>query len=273
MHLRSEVQGSPVWRVTLMPDTSPSEQNPMSLAPLPGPKALTLQVLTELEALLRRADADPHCRAVVIDSEGAEFCRGMDLHGLARGAPYDEAIATYARCLGLLRAIRPATVCVISSAATGGGVGLVAACDLVIAGTSATFVLPELLLGLLPAVVLPVLCERVGAGRARRLCLTGEVVHAAEALAMGLVDQSSDDVALASAGMLKHLLRISPAAVGRLKRHLDETAKLRLDAGLAAGVTRTSEDLHDPEVRAAIEAFVAGDLPAWSVRYRAGGHA
>lgn len=261
MHLRSEDEATPVWRVWLTEGAG-------------GSKALTPASLTALETALRRADATPACRVVVIASEGAEFCRGMDLHGLAAGhhADYGAAIGVYARCLELLRTIRPATVCAVEAPATGGGVGLVAACDLAIAGRAATFVLPELLLGLLPAAVLPVLIERVGAGRARRLCLTGEVVPAAEAHHFGLVDVLADDVAVALAATLKHLLRISPAAVGRLKRHLVETAGLaRVDA-LAAGAARTAADLHDPTVQSAIAGFVAGELPPWSVRYRPGGH-
>lgn len=270
MQLRtSEAHG--VWRATLMPDTSPSEHNPLSLAPLPGPKSLTLALLKDLEALLRRADADPGCRVFVLDSEGAEFCRGMDLHGLARGVPYEEAIAAYARVLGLLRTIRPATLCVVENTATGGGVGLVVACDIAIAGPGATFVLPELLLGLLPAVVLPVLIERVGVGRARRMCLTGEPMSAAEAANIGLVDQRVDDVGVAQAGILKHLLRISPAAVGRLKRYLGELDAMPLDAALTLGAARTTADVNDPEVHAGIVAFVGGDLPPWSIRYRPGG--
>lgn len=271
MQLRSEAQG-PVWRATLLPDTSPSEHNPVSLAPLPGPKTLTPALLHALEALLRAADADPQCRVLVLGSEGAEFCRGMDLHGLVRGVAYDAAIATYARVLLLLRTIRPATVCVIENAASGGGVGLVAACDLAIAGRGATFVLPELLLGLLPAVVLPVLCERVGVGRARRLCLTGESLHANEATQLGLVDQCVDDVGLALASTLKHLLRISPAAVGRLKRHLRDIEGAPLEAALTAGAARTTADLQDPEIIEAIRGFVGGEMPPWSIRYRVGGH-
>lgn len=145
-------------------------------------------------------------------------------------------------------------------------------CDLVIAGRGSTFVLPELLLGLLPAVVLPVLCERIGAGRARRLCLTGESLHGTEAAQLGLVDQCVDDATLALATCLKHLMRISPAAVGRLKRQLQETSGMPLEAALMAGAARTTADLRDPEVAAAIAGFVHGEMPPWSIRYRVGGH-
>jgi enoyl-CoA hydratase/carnithine racemase len=258
MQLRSEALDTAVWRVWLVPAAG-------------ADKALTPEVLAALEALLRRADAEPRCRVVVIASEGVEFCRGMDLHAVAGGASYDPAVAAYARCLGLLRTIRPATVCVVETAASGGGVGLVAACDLVLAGRVATFVLPELLLGLIPAVVLPVLIERVGVGRARRLCLTGEALHAAEALQLGLIDQVVDDVSLALGSLLKHLLRISPDAVGRLKRHLGTIHGLSLTDALTEGAARTTADLRDPAVAGAIVKFVGGELPPWSVRYRAGG--
>lgn len=261
MHLRSEDEGTPVWRVWLTEGAS-------------GSKALTPALLTALETVLRRADATPACRVVVIASEGAEFCRGMDLHGIAAGhhADYGAAIGVYARCLELLRTIRPATVCMVDASASGGGVGLIAACDLALVGRTATFVLPELLLGLLPAAVLPVLIERIGVGRARRLCLTGEALSAAEAHQYGLVDVIADDVTVALAATLKHLLRISPAAVGRLKRHLVETAGMPRAEALAAGAARTASDLADAGVQAAIAGFVAGELPSWSVRYRPGGH-
>lgn len=260
MHLRSEDLGTPVWRLWL----TGSEK---------AGKTLTPALLAELEGTLRRADADAGCRVVVIGSDGTEFCRGMDLHGVAGGAhgDYGVAVAAYARCLELLRTIRPATVCAIENAASGGGVGLVAACDLVIAGKSASFVLPELLLGLLPAVVLPVLVERIGPARARRLCLTGELLHATDAASMGLVDVLTDDASLALASTLKHLMRISPAAVGRLKRHMIDIAGLPREAALAAGAARTTADLQDPAIKAAIAGFVAGEMPPWSVRYRPGG--
>ncbi|MBL9103408.1 MAG: enoyl-CoA hydratase/isomerase family protein [Myxococcales bacterium] len=261
MQLRSEDLGTPVWRIWLVGADR-------------AHKALTPAFLAELEALLRRADGDPRCRVVVLASDSGEFCRGMDLHGLAEGqhADYGAAIATYARCLELLRTIRPATLCVIETAASGGGVGLVAASDLVIAGRPATFVLPELLLGLMPAVVLPVLAERVGSGRARRLCLTGELLSAADAAQIGLVDVLADEAALTLAATLKHLLRVSPDAVGRLKRHLDLISGMPREAALQAGAARTATDLQDPQIRAAIAGFVAGEMPPWSVRYRPGGH-
>lgn len=261
MDLRCEGLDSPVWRACLIPDAN-------GVVAIGGPG------VAALEQLLLRAQADEHCRALVITSEGGEFCRGMDLNMLthSEAAERHEAIAGFARCLGLLRWLRVPSLCLVEGAALGGGVGLVAACDLVIASKAASFALPELLLGLIPAVVLPVLGERIGPGRARWLTLFGETLTASAALHLGLVDELTEDPALTLAARLKRLLRSSPAAVARLREFSGEIAGMPLAEALAAGVARTSADTSDPEVVAAVSGFVAGVAPPWFVRYRPGGH-
>jgi enoyl-CoA hydratase/carnithine racemase len=260
MDLRCEGLESPVWRACLMPDAE-------GVVALDGPG------LVALEHLLLRAQADTRCRALVIVSDGAEFCRGMDLAALARGddpAARHAAIAGFARCLTLLRELRAPSLCVVEGAATGGGVGLVAACDLVIASNVASFALPELLLGLIPAVVLPVIGERLGPVRARWLALSGEKLEASAAWHLGLVDEFGEDTSLLLAARLKRLLRSSPAAITRLRRFSAEIAGLPLAEALAAGVARTAADVEDPEVAAAVAGFLAGVAPPWFVRYRPG---
>lgn len=260
MHLRCEALDTPVWRAWLGAD----EQG----VAIGGPG------LAALEQLLLRAEADPRCRVLVLASEAEEFCRGMDLQALAPDGDTDAstrdssaaAIACYARVLGLLRASRAASVCLIEAAASGGGVGLAAACDLVIAGPRASFRLPELFLGLIPAVVLPVLAERTGPVRARALALTGEAIDGAAAERIGLVDERTDDPARCLAARVKYLLRCSPDAVTRLKRFSAAIAGLALPDALAAGVARTSGDVARPEVRAAVAGFLAGELPPWAAR-------
>jgi len=261
MDLRCDGLDSPVWRAWLVPDAE-------GVVAVGGPG------VAALEQLLLRAHADPQCRALVLASDGGEFCRGMDLAGVTHGdaAERHAAIACFARCLGLLRALRVPSLCVIEGAAQGGGVGLVAACDLILASRAASFALPELLLGLIPAVVLPVIAERVGLARARWLALSGETLTATTALQLGLVDEIAEDLALALAARLKRLLRSSPAAIARLRAFSAEIAGLPLAEALAAGVARTSADTSDPEVVAAVTSFAAGVTPPWFARYRPGGH-
>lgn len=261
MDLRCDGLDSPVWRAWLVPDAE-------------GAVALGGPGVVALEQLLRRVDADERCRALVIASDGGEFCRGMDLVGLAGGgdpAVLRAAIASFARCLELLRGLRVPSLCVVEGPAVGGGVGLVAACDLVIASHAASFALPELLLGLIPALVLPVLGERVGPSHARWLTLTGEAIAPTTALRLGLVDDLGEDTALILAARLKRLLRASPAAITRLRRFSAEIAGSPLAQALAAGVERTSTDASDPEVVAAVAGFLGGVAPPWFVRYRPGG--
>jgi len=272
MKLRCEALDTPVWRAWLGADEAASDAGRGVAIGGPG--------LAELEALLQRAEADEHCRVVVLASEADEFCRGMDLQGLMAAEPDATAtvrpivppaspavsIAAYARVLGLLRGARVATVCVVEGAASGGGVGLAAACDLVIAGPRASFRLPELFLGLIPAVVLPILAERVGHARARALALTGDALDADAAQRIGLVDERSDDPARSLAARIKYLLRCSPDAIARLKRFSAAIASLSVPDALAAGVARTSRDVERPEVRAAVAGFLAGELPPWAAR-------
>ncbi|HEY0136689.1 MAG TPA: enoyl-CoA hydratase/isomerase family protein [Nannocystis sp.] len=258
MYLRFEDLGSPVWRVYLTPDEH-------------GEVAIGGPGVADLEELLQRAEQDPGCRVIVIASEGgAEFCRGMDLRGLSSGsvASRAEGVARYARCLGLMRGLRAAVVCLVDGAVSGGGVGLVAACDLAIVGPAASFVLTELYFGLVPAVILPVLGERMGPARARWLALSGVTLNGDTAVHLGLADERSDDFTRTLAVRLKHLLRLNPEAVGRLKRLSAEITGQPLELALAAGVARTTIDIDGPEVAAAVESYLAGELPPWAIRQR-----
>ncbi len=264
MDLRCEGLDSPVWRAWLVRDAE-------------GVVALCGPGVAALEQLLLRVQTEPLCRALVIASDGGEFCRGLDLGALAHhhaDIHYGDdlstraAIAGFARCLGLLRTLRVPSLCVVEGAAAGGGVGLVAACDMVIASSVASFVLPELLLGLIPAVVFPVISERIGPSRARWLALSGEKIEADAALQIGLVDEIAEDLSLALAARLKRLLRSSPAAITRLRQFSADIAGLPLAEALSAGVARTTADVEDPEIAAAIAGFVAGVAPPWFARYR-----
>jgi len=261
MDLRCDGLDSPVWRVWLVP-------NAEGVVAIGGPG------IAALEQLLLRAQDDTNCRALVIASDGGEFCRGMDLGALTHGDPAarHEAIAGFARCLGLLRWLRVPSLCIVDGAALGGGVGLAAACDLVLASRAASFALPELLLGLIPAVVLPVLRERLGMSRARWLTLTGETLSAAAAQQLGLVDELCEDPTLALAARLKRVLRSSPAAIARLRTFSAEIADMPLAEALAAGVARTTADTSDPEVVSAVLGYAAGVAPPWFARYHPGGH-
>jgi enoyl-CoA hydratase/carnithine racemase len=244
MRVRCE-EGELVWRLFL--GTGPG-----------GHVALDPAGIEALAEAVEQAVA-AGARALVIRSEGAEFCAGMDLAAALRSEPeaMRAAMERFAGCLELLASAPTATIAVVEGAASGGGVGLAAACDLVIAGPGASFALPELRYGLVPAVILPALEARLGARRTRRLALTGEVVAPAEAAPWGLVDVVADVAAAA----LRSLLRSLPQAVAALKRITGPAGQ--------GGVAQTAADLSDPELRAALTALLTdGQAPPWFARLK-----
>jgi enoyl-CoA hydratase/carnithine racemase len=224
----------------------------------PGPSGHVHLDETGIAGLARAVETAIGARVLVIESEGAEFCAGMDLAGaLARPrAELQAGFQRYADCLARLQGGPAASIAVVRGAATGGGVGLLAACDLVVAAPQATFALPELRFGLVPAVILPALRGRLNLQRIRRLALTGDALTAAQAEAWGLVDIVADDPKAAAAGLVRKLLRARPQAVATVKRWRDGVP--------VDGPAQTAADLHDRELRTALTALLAdGEAPPW----------
>lgn len=225
----------------------------------PGPSGHVQLDEAGIDELARATSAAASARAVVIASEGPEFCAGMDLaDALARPREQlQRALERYAACLARLQGGPAATIAVVEGAASGGGVGLLSACDLVVASPRATFSLPELRFGLVPAVILPALQGRLRLQQIRRLALTGEALPCETAQAWGLVDVIADDPRTAAAGLVRKLLRARPQAVATLKRWRDGQA--------VDGPAQTAGDLHDPELRAALAALIEeGEAPPWT---------
>lgn len=248
----------------------------MILGPSPGrgPDDVVIDAegAASLLAALEEAEADPRCRIIVLEGRHPVFCRGMDLDGVTSGAGGDPAdgVRLFARCLGALRGSHRIVVSVVDGEALGGGVGLAAAADLCVATARSIFALPELVLGLLPAVVLPVLRERMLPQKVRALCLT-PAVPADAAREWGLVDRWVEDPARlerAVRAVIKHCLRCSPDAVAGLKDLRGPSGGPSLDEALEDGADRTAGILRDPAALEAIRAFLDGEPLPWFDRYR-----
>jgi methylglutaconyl-CoA hydratase len=153
------------------------------------------QLIAELTATLQRLDADPAVRAVVLTGEGASFSAGADLNWMRAMAQASEAdnLADSLKLAALMRTLNylsKPTIARVNGAAYGGGVGLVACCDIAIGVESAKFSLSEVKLGLVPAVISPYVIAAIGARAARRLFITGEVFDGAEARRIGLLHEA-----------------------------------------------------------------------------------
>ena len=160
------------------------------------------EVIAALTALARDAARDPTLRAIVLSGEGPAFCAGADLAWMMKSVAYSRQdnlrdAEDLARMLELLDSLPVPLIGRVHGAALGGGVGLVAVCDIVVAADDTVFAFSETKLGILPAVISPYVLAKIGASAARELFLTGARFDAARARDLGLVH------------------RIVPAAVAR----------------------------------------------------------
>jgi methylglutaconyl-CoA hydratase len=204
-------------------------------------------------------------RAVILAGEGPSFCAGADVdwQRSAIDLSYDENVEDAMRLYGMLEAIDgcPAPVVArVQGYALGGGSGLVACCDVAIAGEDAVFGFSEVKLGIIPAVISPFVVPRIGVGAARRYFLTGERFDAAAALRIGLIHEIADDLDAAVERVVDELLSSGPQAVREAKSLLRELPT-GVDTAHVAARLRTS-----PEGQDGLRAFLERRRAAWLAR-------
>ena len=191
--------------------------------------ALSDVMVTGLFDAVTLAESRAETRALVIQGAGGTFCAGGDFSRfralMATAVPADgvDPIAGFNRAFGALlqqlQASPVATIAVVEGAAMGGGAGLAAACDFVLASSTAQFGMPEVTLGLPPAQIAPFVSARLGHAAALRLMLTGRRIGAAQALGCGLADEMFEPAALDDHldALLTELGRAEPAALRATK--------------------------------------------------------
>ncbi|MFI6099280.1 enoyl-CoA hydratase-related protein [Lentzea sp. NPDC051213] len=175
-------------------------------------------LLAELADALSAAEAAPDCRVFVISALGEDFCAGMDLSASHEDHAGDGELP-YWTLLRRLTTTELVTVSVVDGAATAGGVGLAAACDVVLAGTRATFRLTEALFGLVPAMALPFVARRTGEQTAFTATLLATEFDAEDAVRTGLADRCADSAEQLLRPLLVSLRRVDRDTVGALKSY------------------------------------------------------
>jgi isohexenylglutaconyl-CoA hydratase len=232
--------------------------------------ALNESMLRALDVEFGRIEEDERSRALVLRGAGGVFCAGGDFATfkslMATPAPNGELdpIARSNRAFGALLArlaeLPVPTIAVVAGPAAGGGAGLAAACDFVLAHSSATFATPETGLGIPPAQIAPFIAARIGRHAAARLLCDGRRLDAQEALHIGLVDAVVEDTDAALLEYLHRFDRAEPAALHSTKRILahDGTRSAQLDfaAKCFARSMRTT-------AAEGIAAFIEKRPPAW----------
>jgi methylglutaconyl-CoA hydratase len=228
-------------------------------------------LIAELTEAMRSLGADDDVRVVVLAGNGPSFCAGADLNWMKRMATYGRAqnLADAKGLAGMLRTLHDVpkpTVARIHGAAYGGGVGLAACCDIVIAAVEATFSLSEAKLGLIPSTISPYVINAIGARQASRYFLTGERFEAAEAFRLGL---AHDIVPIAQLDdrvneTLGPLLVAGPHAQRECKALIRAVAHRPIDDKLVADTVRRIAAVRaSPEGKEGVAAFLEKRSPAW----------
>ncbi|HBL18536.1 MAG: hypothetical protein A2X36_09225 [Elusimicrobia bacterium GWA2_69_24] len=257
-HLALSAEG-PVLRVAL---NRPEVRN-----------ALDETTIAELTDCFRRLGKRPVAgrRAVLLCGAGPAFCAGGDARWMRRTAAYTRAqnrkdALSLARMFEAVEACPLPVIGKVHGSAYGGGLGLVAACDLVVVENSARLSFSECRLGIYPAVISTFVLPKIGLSHARRLFLSGEVFGAALAVRIGLAHESADTDRLEAriAAWVEDIRRGGPAAVAAAKGFLRATAalptrakRIAFSAGALAAV-RSS-----PEGKEGLAAFLEKRPPSW----------
>lgn len=232
--------------------------------------ALSTAMIAELAAALDSAGADDAVRAVVVTGRGPAFCAGADLDaGLSRPGDLTDADDRrqnpFVELLQRFQTSAKPVVAAVNGPAFGGGLGLVAAADIVIAASDAVFSFSEVRLGLIPAMISVVVLPRIGPHHARRLFLTGRRFSAADAVGYGLVHRvvAPGELEAAAEEEVAEIAKGGPIAVGEAKRLIREIPHLTEDEAFARASEWLAERMRSDEAREGMRAFAEKRRPKW----------
>lgn len=244
-----------------------------------GRTRLTPEFIDRLAHSLR---SEREARLVTIEGTPGSFCEGLDIEALALqhndvalSLSSDDDLAQYAELLvssidvltqfaELLASIEQAplpVVALVDGPALGGGVGLAAVADLVLASPRSSFALPETLMGLIPAMVFPFTARRIGVPKARLMALGAKPLSATMALQFGLVDEITDDLEAALANHARRFARMDPRATGAIKTLLWPHFGMPPAGYQASASSRFLELLASEETRTRLVRFANGEAP------------
>jgi len=208
-------------------------------------------------------------RAIVLRSNGPNFCAGADLNWMSRMVAYtrEENVrdsSALAKMYAVIDECPLPVVGRIQGAAIGGGVGLVAVCDIAIAAKDSKFGLSEVKLGILPAVISPYVIGKIGSSHARALFLTGERFDSERALRIGLVHRVVDDLDGAVEETLKQLKTSGPEAVRECKKLIAHVSTHEVVDAIGYTIDAIATRRTSAEGQAGMQAFLKKEKAPWA---------
>lgn len=227
--------------------------------------------LQTLKNILEEATQTTKVRALFIKAQGRHFCAGADAAWMQKMAHFSEAenledARVLSKVLHLLYHSPKPTVAAVQGAAFGGGAGLLAACDIVIAEKEARFCFSETKLGLVPATISPYVVKAIGERAAKWLFTTAEVISAQRALSLQLITHcvSKEDLAPFSLALVQSIPQLAPLAVQESKALVHDLSQRHLDEKLEEELARfLAKKRCSPEGQCGLQAFLKKERPQW----------
>lgn len=223
--------------------------------------SINTQTLRELNSVLDLSEKDHNCRMIILKGTKGIFCTGMDFTDLIHqeSSVDREQVHNWAKLymstLKRFSTIPKVVVAFVEGKAIAGGVGLAAACDMILAGENAQFKLSEALWGILPAMITPFIMRRIGYQKMFSLTLTAQTISAEKAYNLGLVDIVSDHLEKEMEELLRRVSRIDEATVREMKAFFKSMWFVDEQMELLA-VEKTTELFLSPKVQANIRSFL-----------------
>ena len=256
-----------------MPSILTSREGPVLRLTLHRPdvrNAFDEELIAALTSAAAAAADDHTLRAVVLTGSGKTFCAGADIGWMSKAIAYTQRenlsdAEDLSRMLERLDTLAMPLVGRVHGAALGGGVGLAAVCDIVIAAEDAVFALSEVKLGIVPAVVAPYVLRKIGVSAARELFLTGARFSAARAKEIGLVHEvvPAGDLDAATGRRLAEILSAGPKAVGIAKALIREIAGANPRDVIGLTTNTIASQRVSAEGQERLRAFLEKRKPHW----------
>src|SRR6476659_2297471 len=252
-----------------MPVVLVEKESPqISLVTLNRPErrnALTIELLTELNAAIKLASDQPDERVIILRGAGAAFCNGLDLKGAADQRKAHATAEMVANTLIAVSQTRLITIAAVHGAAVAGGAGIMSACDFVVAAERTKIGYPEVRRGLVAGLVMTFLRRQIGERNMRELLFSGELIDAARAKEIGLVNRvvAPNDVMNEAQEFAASVLQGAPSALAQTKRLVEDlwwhSVKGDVDLALKYHMQARESD----EAREGIAAFNEKRKPGW----------
>ena len=233
--------------------------------------ALDPEMGVQLITALKKLEADPKVRAVVLMGQGKNFCAGADITHMRKSAKFTreqnrKTALAQAEVYHTLYALKKPTIARVHGAVRGGGVGLVAACDIAIGSRDATFRLSEVRLGIVPAMISPYVVAAIGERYSRRYFISGEEFDSAEAYRIGLLHELVElDALNGSVGhMLSQLYCGGPNAIVAAKQQIGRVAHAPINMAVVDDTARLIAEIRaSAEAQEGLGAFLEKRKAAW----------